>query len=111
MFSKLPEILGTGEQYTIRVEYVVTPTGSDQEVRSEPLLGVFTTKPLAPTNFKVVSETQEVSWSKSPTTSVRSYKVRWKGTQEGSRAEEAIVPCAIYDESTTCTFTLKKARG
>ena len=111
MFSKLPEILGTGEQYTIRVEYVVTPTGSDQEVHSEPLLGVFTTKPLAPTNFKVVSETQEVSWSKSPTTSVRSYKVRWKGTEEGSRAEEAIVPCAIDDESTTCTFTLKKARG
>ena len=89
------------------MEYIVTPTGSDQEVHSEPLLGAFTTKPLAPTNFKVVSETQEISWSKSPTASVRSYKVRWKGTEEGGRAEEAIVPSGADDESTTCTLILK----
>ena len=32
-FSKLPDIIGTGETYTIKVEYIVTPTGSEQEVR------------------------------------------------------------------------------
>ena len=32
-FSKLPDIIGTGETYTVKVEYIVTPTGSEQEVR------------------------------------------------------------------------------
>ena len=28
-FSKLPEIIGTGEKYTVKVEYLVVPMGSD----------------------------------------------------------------------------------
>ena len=32
-FSKLPDIIGTGETYKVKVEYIVTPTGSEQEVR------------------------------------------------------------------------------
>ena len=78
-FSKLPEIIGTGEKYTVKVEYLVVPMGSDQEVSSKPLQGIFTTKPLAPSNFKVAPESNEISWTRSGTPRVRSYKVRWNG--------------------------------
>ena len=80
-FSKLPEIIGTGEKYTVKVEYLVVPMGSDQEVSSKPLEGIFTTKPLAPSNFKVTTESDEISWTRSGTPRVRSYKVRWKVEQ------------------------------
>ena len=76
-FSKLPEIIGTGEKYTVKVEYLVVPMGSDQEVSSKPLQGIFTTKPLAPSNFKVAPESNEISWTRSGTPKVSSYKVRW----------------------------------
>ena len=32
-FSKLPDIIGTGETYEVKVEYIVTPVGDDEEVR------------------------------------------------------------------------------
>ena len=80
-FSKLPEIIGTGEKYTVKVEYLVVPMGSDQEVSSKPLEGIFTTKPLAPSNFKLTTESDEISWTRSGTPRVRSYKVRWKGEE------------------------------
>ena len=99
--------MGSGELYKLKVEYIVTPTGSDQEVHSEPLLGAFTTKPLPPTNFRVVPETGEVCWAKSATPRVACYKVRWKGMDEGSRAEEAIVHPETKEETATCSFTLK----
>ena len=79
--------------------------GSDQEVNSEPLKKVFTTKPLAPSNFKLVPESGEISWTRSSTPRVRSYKVRWKG-EEGRVAEEAIVP--VLDEANpVSTFRMK----
>ena len=31
-FSKLPEITGTGETYEVKVVYIVTPAGDDEEV-------------------------------------------------------------------------------
>ena len=70
-FSKLPEISGTGQTYEVKVEYLVTPAGDDQEVSSVALTGRFTTKPLAPANFKTGPGSQEISWSKSPTPNVR----------------------------------------
>ena len=36
-----------------------------------PLTGKFTTKPLAPTNFKVGPEKFQISWTKSATPNVR----------------------------------------
>ena len=99
--------MGSGELYTLKVEYLVTPTGSDQEVHSEPLLGAFTTKPLPPTNFRVEPEFGEVCWSKSATPRVTCYKVRWKGMDEGSRSEEAILPSDLEEESASCRFILK----
>lgn len=71
IFSKLPEITGTGATYEVKVEYIVTPAGHDDEVSSLPLTGRFTTKPLAPTNFKTGPGAHEISWSKSPTPNVR----------------------------------------
>ena len=38
---------------------------------------------------------------------VTCYKVRWKGSDEGSRAEQAIVPLETKEETTTCSFTLE----
>ena len=70
-FSKLPEIAGTGQTYEVKVEYMVTPAGDDEEVSSVPLTGRFTTKPLAPTNFKTGPGAHEISWTKSPTPNVR----------------------------------------
>ena len=70
-FSKLPEMSGTGQTYEVKVEYIVTPAGDDKEVSSAPLTGRFTTKPLAPANFKTGPGPHEISWSKSPTPNVR----------------------------------------
>ena len=70
-FSKLPDIVGTGEEYVIKIEYLVTPAGSDIEVASAPLIGSFMTKPLPPTNFKLGMESNEITWLKSSTPNVR----------------------------------------
>ena len=70
-FSKLPEISGTGQTYEVKVENLLTPAGDDQEVSSVPLTGRFTTKPLAPANFKTGPGSHEICWSKSPTPTVR----------------------------------------
>merc|ERR1712192_129937 len=79
--------------------------GSDQEVNSEPLKKIFTTKPLAASNFKLLPESEEISWTRSATPRVHSYKVRWKG-EEGRAAEEVIVP--VLDEANpVCTFRIK----
>ena len=105
-FSKLPDVLGTGVVYMVRVEYIVKPISSEKEVYSEALLGSFTTKPLAPKNLKVMPENQEVCWTCSPTVSVSTYKVRWKSTEEGSKVEEAIV-FAQQDDTNSCSFKVK----
>ena len=49
--------------------------GGDQEVNSEAVKKVFTTKPLAPSNFKMLPESNEISWTRSATPRVHSYKV------------------------------------
>ena len=57
--------------YDVKVECVVTPVGGEAEVKSAPLAGQFTTKPLAPSNLKIGPGKQEISWTRSPTPSVR----------------------------------------
>eukprot|EP00092_Neocalanus_flemingeri_P032028 GFUD01034810.1.p1 GENE.GFUD01034810.1~~GFUD01034810.1.p1 ORF type:complete len:905 (+),score=215.05 GFUD01034810.1:108-2822(+) len=107
IFSKLPEIVGTGETYTVKVEYVVTPAGSDQEVTSTALIGTFTTKPLAPTNFKLGMEPNEITWMKSPSPNVSAYKIRCKGVEEGAKAEEFFIPSPEDPETTSCKWELE----
>ena len=57
--------------YTVGIEYIVTPLGSEEEVMSLPLHGVFVTKPLPPTNLKVGPGNHELTWTVSPTQTVR----------------------------------------
>ena len=68
-FSKLPEVLGTGIGYCVKVESVATPVGAETEVVSTPLTDTFTTKPLPPHNFQTSG--QCISFSRSPTPAVR----------------------------------------
>jgi len=90
-FSKLPDILGTGEIYSIRIVYVVQPLGSEKEVESEPLVGAFLTKPLPATNFSIGEEENSISFQKSATTSVSYYKLRCKSAEEGSKSDEYLI--------------------
>ena len=78
-----------GISYDVKIEYIVIPQGGENEVtillhykllylttyanmkvKSIPLVGKFTTKPLAPTNIKVGPGPHEVTWTKSATPSV-----------------------------------------
>jgi len=87
VFSKLSD----GEHFNVKVEYCVTPCKSDTETISAPLCGQFTTKPLAPTNFKLGSNQYEIIWSKSPSVKVSEYKLRYRSSEEGSKAEEIYI--------------------
>ena len=49
----------------------MTPLGSEEEVKSAPMKGVFTTKPLPPSNLKVGPGNLELTWTTSQTQTVR----------------------------------------
>jgi len=87
VFSKLQD----GETFNVKVEYIVVPYKSETETTSAPLCGQFSTKPLAPTNFRIGSDENEISWTKSSTVSVKDYKVKYRSSEEGSKAEEFYV--------------------
>ena len=80
------------------------------QVKSSPLIGIFATKPLAPTKFKLGNGPTEIIFEKSASPGVRymhlfifvnfyqlivippsDYKVRYKSSEEGSKAEEIIL--------------------
>jgi len=107
IFSKLPDIIGTGESYTIRLEYIVIPAGTEEEVSSAPLCATFMTKPLAPTNFKLGTEQNEIAWTRSPSPNVSGYKIRCKGVEEGAKAEEYIIKSPEDPDTTLCKHQLK----
>ena len=86
------------------MEHLATPFGSETETSSTPLTGSFTTRPLAPTNFKVDEESGEVAWVASPSPSVSTYKVRWKSTEEGSKPEEVLIPAP--EDPNNCRISL-----
>ena len=98
------------------------PPGSDREVTSAPALGVFTTRPLPPSDFRV--EENKIVFSRSLTGGVRlapnlyplffvftltllnmdifcfrAYKVKYKSVEEGSKAEEFHVSCDEEDSA------------
>ena len=98
------------------------PPGSDREVTSAPALGVFTTRPLPPSDFRV--EENKIIFSRSLTGGVRlapnlyplffvftltllnmdifcfrAYKVKYKSVEEGSKAEEFHVSCDEQDSA------------
>jgi hypothetical protein len=74
--AKLPEIVGTGYPYSIEVSVIVT-TQRENEVTSNPVSGIFMTKPLAPTNLKPDKDkARSIVWHKSMTPYVNRYKVR-----------------------------------
>ena len=87
------------------MEHLATPFGSETETCSTPLTGSFTTRPLAPTNFRVDEESGEVGWVASPSPSVSTYKVRWKSTEEGSKPEEVLIPAP--EDPNNCRIALK----
>jgi hypothetical protein len=121
-FTKLPEMTGAGHPYDITIVAVVI-TPRENEVFSPDVTERFMTKPLPPTNFRLGSKDQslQICWHKSLTTSVRSYKVRWKpfasqDTDEllsgNIKTEEATVELdnlAIPEETTTIYFTFPEA--
>ena len=91
------------------MEHLATPFGSETETSSTPLTGSFTTRPLAPTNFRVDEDSGEVAWVASPSPSVSTYKVRWKSTEEGSKLEEVLVPAS--EDPNNCRISLKVSQG
>ena len=88
-----------------QVEHLAVPFGSEVETCSAPLTGTFTTRPLAPTTFRVDEESAEVAWVASPSPSVSTYKVRWKSTEEGSKPEELLIPAP--EDPNNCRLALK----
>ena len=93
-----------------QVEHLATPFGSETETSSTPLTGSFTTRPLAPTNFRVENEESNViAWVASPSPSVSTYKVRWKSTEEGSKPEEVLIPAP--EDPNNCRISLKVNQG
>ena len=88
-----------------QVEHLAVPFGSEVETCSAPLRGTFTTRPLAPTTFRVDEESAEVAWVASPSPSVSTYKVRWKSTEEGSKPEELLIPAP--EDPNNCRLALK----
>ena len=92
------------------MEHLVTPFGSETETSSTPLTGSFTTRPLAPTNFRVENdESKVIAWVASPSPSVSTYKVRWKSTEEGSKPEEVLIPAP--EDPNNCRIALKVSQG
>ena len=92
-FSKLPEVIGSGQAYLIRITAAVL-TVKENEVFSPETSEKFITKPLPPTNLRVGGEGGlEILWHKSITPNVIGYKVRWKPLigSEDVKAEEASV--------------------
>ena len=60
-----------GQKYSIKVSQVVIATGAgaEREIVSEPVSGVYTTKPLPPKDFK--TEEDKIMFSKSNSPIVR----------------------------------------
>ena len=90
----------------MKLENLVTPAGSEQEVVSLPLVTTFTTRPLAPSSLKVHPE-GHICWTRSGSPGVRAYRVRWRAVEEGSRAEEAVVEVP-EEEGTPCQLQLQE---
>ncbi|XP_071746056.1 uncharacterized protein [Lepeophtheirus salmonis] len=88
--SKLPEITGTGRQYTAVIASVITSSRSNQDVTSFKTTISFVTRPLPPTNIRIFpNEKFTIFFDPSLTENVSKYKIKWKG-EEGAAMEGLI---------------------
>ncbi|XP_023334449.1 uncharacterized protein LOC111705966 isoform X2 [Eurytemora carolleeae] len=76
-FSKLPDIIGTGECYKVCISYIVNPPGSSLEVESSIVCENFYTKPLPPTQL-ILGPGNLITWTNSPSKYVSLYKLKYK---------------------------------
>ncbi len=88
-FSRLPDPQGTGCQYTVTAQYSVQLNTKVQSELSEITAATIPHKPTA----LVVKDggKRKISWTPSATEKVTKYKVRWRGSEEGAKGEEATV--------------------
>ena len=88
-FSKLPEIKGTGERYRITIKTLLKLTSGESSSSRESLSEVFTTKPLPPENLVVTDSNHlKFTWQKSPSISVKDYKLKIRMKKEGHENEK-----------------------
>ncbi|XP_023323607.1 uncharacterized protein LOC111697737 isoform X2 [Eurytemora carolleeae] len=105
-FSKLPDVTGTGECYSVNISYIVHPPGSDSEVESAVVSGHFYTKPLPPSQIKL-GPGNLISWTNSLSKSVSLYKLKYKSMDDGGKSEEILIPADPgVDTSSTLLNTL-----
>ncbi|XP_059078716.1 uncharacterized protein LOC131877137 [Tigriopus californicus] len=95
MFSKLPDPDGSGKKYTVSIR-VSLLTLKENEIKSETSKDFFYTLPIKPSNLRVGSEPNQIEWTKSPTSTVESYKIRWKTEEEPPIKLEATVDDCSY---------------
>ena len=67
IFNHAQKLL-SGQHYTIKIFQFVLAAGAEREVTSDPITGVFTTKPLPPRDFKV--EDDKIVFTKSQTLTI-----------------------------------------
>ena len=89
-FTKLPEIVGTGEKYRVTVSSVYTPVAGGASYSSDSVTEIFTTKPLPPEKLIVKDHNERIfSWFKSPSPGVNHYKLKIK--RDSDRACDYII--------------------
>ena len=65
---------------------------------SEPTIAVFTTKPQPPKEFRVDGD--QIIFTKSESSTVRSYKLRYRNSEEdGTKTEEIIIPSSSESDT------------
>ena len=80
-FSKLPEVIGSGQRYEVGVSTIVNIGG--KVFQSEAVKKIFITKPLPPEQIEISnSNCDEFSWKRSLTRGVTKYKFRVKKDDE-----------------------------
>ena len=104
-FSKLPDVAGSGQKYSLQVVYSYSflSDGQLQQVESFPVNAAFFSKPLAPTNFRFGENENEIIWARSLSIGVQTYKVKWRRIDEGGRTDEALVHYSSGEND--CYFT------
>ena len=94
-FSKLPEVVGSGQPYEVVVEAVVSVAGKNYY--SKKTKRTFLTKPLPPDKMIVLdNEKQTIAWRRSKSSTVQKYKMKIK--REDERAKDFIVEDARQNQ-------------
>ena len=95
-FSRLPDVLGSGQPYQVSVEAVVAISG--KSYFSSKTKKIFLSRPLPPTNLVVISsEEQKLGWRRSKSPGITKYKFKIKMEEE--RAVDFTVEDSCGNES------------